>query len=237
MNIEIKREAQRRGITRLCHFTPSRNLVHIASGTSGILATRKLQEDERTVFTATDLSRLDRHEGHISCSIEYHNAWYFDKARLADVLFRDWVVLLIHPKYLWLDGTKFCPRNASAAFGREIKEGVEAFMALFADSVQGASGYTFHRTSSHLLCCPTDEQAEVLIPDRVPLNDILGIVASSEEQVKNELSRFRHLGIPEDRFKFIIAPTMFKKRALSTCIRSGRRPTEKLWSPGGSNDT
>jgi len=135
------------------------------------------------------------------------------------------------------DGSLTFFGDVAHAFGREIKEGAEAFMALFADSVQGASGYTFHRTSSHLLCCPTDEQAEVLIPDRVPLNDILGIVASSEEQVKNELSRFRHLGIQEDRFKFIIAPTMFKKRALSTCIRSGRRPTEKLWSPGGSNDT
>lgn len=230
MIIEIKNETERRGITRLCHFTPSRNLAQIASGTSGILSTRKLQKDERSVFTPTDLLRYDNHEGHICCSIEYPNAWYFDRARSAEVLFKDWVVLLINPKYLWLKGTKFCPRNAAANSGREIKEGAEAFMALYQDTVRGAGGNNFIRNSNHLLCCPTDQQAEVLIPDRIPLDDILGIVVSSEEQVKNELSRFKLLKISEDRFKFIIAPTMFQKRPLSGLIRSGNRPTENLWN-------
>lgn len=230
MITEIKIDTKQRGITRLCHFTPSRNLAHIASGASGILSTQSLKDDERSVFTATDLSRFDNHEGHICCNIEYPNAWYFDKARSAEVLFKDWVVLLINPKFLWLNGTKFCPRNAAANYGREIKEGADAYRALFKDSVQGTGGNKFNRNSNHLMCCPTDEQAEVLIPDRIPLEDILGIVAYSEDQVKNELSRFGQLGISEGRFKFIIAPTMFQKRALSICIRSGVRPAEKLWN-------
>ena len=127
MIASIKREAMHRGITRLCHFTPSRNLIHIASGEQGILATEKLKATERGVFTPTDLERLDRHEGYISCSMEYPNAWYFDRARAKAALFKDWVIIFIDPKYLWLPGTRFCPRNAASQYGRDISEGAKAF--------------------------------------------------------------------------------------------------------------
>src|SRR4028118_2268045 len=130
----IKQEVERRGITRLCHFTPSRNLVHILTGTTGILATKKLQTDERSVFTPTDLQRLDRHEDYICCSIQYPNAWYFDTAKSKDELhelFKDWVILFINPKYLWLPGTRFCPRNAASGYGNLVAEGKEAFLSMF----------------------------------------------------------------------------------------------------------
>jgi hypothetical protein len=97
---EIKMEAKKRGITRLCHFTPARKLSHIACGETGVLSTKRLREDERAVFDPTDLARLDRHETHICCSIEYPNAWYMDKARAKELLFRDWVILLINSSYL-----------------------------------------------------------------------------------------------------------------------------------------
>src|SRR5262245_34350871 len=142
MNAQIKAEVQRRGITRLCHFTPSRNLIHIASGVTGILATKMLENAERKLYTPTDLLRLDGHDGYISCSVEYPNAWYFDKARGNDILFKDWVVLQIMPKYLWARGTRFCARNAAGACGAEIGEGEGAFRAMFADSVRGAYGMT-----------------------------------------------------------------------------------------------
>ncbi|MBC6424422.1 MAG: DUF4433 domain-containing protein [Hormoscilla sp. SP12CHS1] len=122
---------------------PSQNLVHILTGTTGILATKHLQSEERSVFTAIDLNRLDRHEGYISCSIEYPNVWYFDKARFRDIIFQDWVVLLIDPKYLWLPGTRFCPRNAASNYGRDIAEGADKFSSMFAKSVDGSGGRTF----------------------------------------------------------------------------------------------
>ena len=55
----IRRDAERRGTTRLCHFTPSRNLQHIAANRAGILATGQLTNDERATFNPTDLLRLD----------------------------------------------------------------------------------------------------------------------------------------------------------------------------------
>ncbi len=227
----IRREVLKRGIARLCHFTPSRNLVHIASGMTDILSTKKLKEDERSLFTQTDLLRLDGHEDHIACSIEFPNAWYLDKARSNEVLFLDWVVIMIIPKYLWARGTRFSPRNAASNRGRGISEGEAAFLAMFAESIRGAYGRTYARSPGHLLCCPTDEQAEVLIPDRISMNDILGVAVSGETQARNEVARLRIARVPENRFQFIIAPILFDKRRLSTCIRSGRRPPETPWNP------
>lgn len=225
----IKCEAEHRGITRLCHFTPSRNLVHILTGETGILATKHLQENERSVFTQNDLERLDRHEGYICCSIEYPNAWYFDKAKLKDIIFRDWVVLFINPKYLWMSGTRFCPRNAASGYGRGIVEGEEGFKAIFADSVPGAYGIIRERTRNHLPCCPTDDQAEVLIPDKIGIFDILAIAVQTETQAKDEVARLGILGISEDKYKFVVAPDLFNKYNLSKLIRLGKRPNETPW--------
>lgn len=223
----IKQEVESRGITRLCHFTPSRNLVHILTGTTGILATKKLQTDERSVFTPTDLQRLDRHENYICCSIEYPNAWYFDQAKSKDELFKDWVILFINPKYLWLPGTRFCPRNAASRSGNLVAEGKEAFLSMFNQSVP-ASNRTITRSNTHLACCPTDNQAEVLIPDTISIGDILSVAVQTHTQAKNEAVRLSLLGVPEDRFNFVIAPTLFEKYKLSQCISSGKRPQETL---------
>jgi hypothetical protein len=199
------------------------------TGTTGILATRKLQENEREVFTPTDLERFDRHQGYICCSIEYPNAWYFDKAKSADILFTDWVILFIKSQYLWSSGTRFCPRNAASNYGRNIAEGEDAFFALFADAVQGANGIIRHRSRNHLACCPTDDQAEVLIPDTIGMADIYAFAVSTEKQAKNEAARLQILNVAEDRFKIVVAPDLFNKNNLSQLIRSGKRPKENPW--------
>ncbi len=40
MIADIRASAHVRGITRLCHFTPSRNLMHIATDPNGLLVSR-----------------------------------------------------------------------------------------------------------------------------------------------------------------------------------------------------
>ncbi len=228
MSAKIEAEAKQRGITRLCHFTPSRNLGQILAGNIGVLATKSLREDERQVYTATDLQRLDGHLGHVCCSIEYPNAWYFEKARLKEVIFRDWVVLFIDRTYLWKPGTRFCHRNAAASFGREVIEGEAGFRRLFAEKVTGAYGKTYVRTAQRLTSCPTDEQAEVLVPDSIGLNDILGIALRSEEQAQNELVRLHLLNIGDrcKSLRLVVAPDLWDKHKLSTLLSKGQRPRE-----------
>ncbi len=226
----IQKEIATRGITRLCHFTPSRSLAHILAGGDGILPSRLLKEEERLLFNPTDLQRLDGHPDHICCSIEYPNAWYLDRARKGEILFRDWVVIFIDPAVLASKETLFCPRNAAAGLGNYISAGHEAFTSMFAPSVPGAQGKVRDRTLLHLACSPTDDQAEVLVPHSIPPLSIRAIGLSSEEQARAERVRLDILGIDIGDLKFVVAPSLFNKYALSQAIRAGQRPSETLWT-------
>lgn len=183
----------------------------------GILASRHLHDSERAVFNPTDLERLDGHADHVCCSIQFPNVWYFHKAMQRERLFRDWVVILIRPNYLWKKGTKFCPRNASADFGEDIGEGPEAFEAMFEQIVVGAR--TFKRTTHYHPSVPTDQQAEVLIPDRIRINDLIGVVVQHKCQARLETQRLLHLGLEAPEM-FIAAP-FFDRWKLNIAIKSG----------------
>ncbi len=233
MNEGIRTNASRRGITRLCHFTPSRKLLHIATDPHGVLATAHLKSDEKAVFNPTDRKRLDGHEDHVCCSIQYPNAWYFKKARAKDRLFSDWVVLFIAPRHLWMPGTKFCPRNAAAGRGYGVRGGEEAFDSLFAPSVPGAGGRTFKRQPHRPAFLTTDEQAEVLIPDQVARQDILGFAVVDEAQAKREIARLRMLN--ERVSPVTIAQDFFNRHRQSAAFKSGELPKEHIYY-GGDDD-
>lgn len=230
MNAQVKAAVDSRGITRLCHFTPSRNLLHILSGKNGILPTAKLSAEERAVFTPTDLARLDGFPSHICCSVEYPNAWFFNQARTKEELFKDWVVVLVAPHYLWADGTKFCQRNAASGYGRFVMTGITGFESMYSRSVLGAGGKTRMRMPRQLSCCPTDDQAEVLVPASIGLKDIQGVVVISEEQARREDTRLKYVGV-ETHPKWIICPDYFDPYKLSVRIRTGVRPREDVWHP------
>lgn len=231
MSTVIREKAGTRQISRLCHFTPSRNLLHIATDPNGILSTARLQAEEKTVFNATDLARYDGFPDHVCCSIQYPNAWYFRTARGNENLFADWVVLLIKPDHLWAAGTKFSDRNASANRGAQVGEGADVFESIFKNRVVGAQGRIFTRAIAHPTWLPTDEQAEVLIPDRVAREDILGVAVASVSQAKREIARLKLLKtfIPP----LVIAPDFFSPYELSSQLRNGRVPPETLFHPGG----
>lgn len=229
----IKKSAAQRGITRLCHFTPSRNLVHISTEPRGLLASKHLSEDDKVIFNPTDPVRFDGYTDHVCCSVQYPNAWYFRRAREKDRIFPDWVVLLIKPRHLWMRGTKFCPRNAAANRGRDVREGFDAFEALFASSVVGAGGRTFRRTKLHPPSFPTDDQAEVLIPDRVIREDLIGLVVINEAQARREIARLEQLS--GDLPRLVVAPLFFDPVLLSRNLRCGVVPEEHDYRAGGTN--
>jgi len=221
----IRQRANRRGITRLCHFTPSRNLVHIASDTRGILATRHLEDDEAAILNSTDRVRLDGYRDHVCCSIQYPNAWYFRKARADEKLFLDWVVLFIDPRHLWREDTEFCPRNAAAGHGQGVRGGVAAFDSLFAGRVEGSGSRVYSRGPRHPDFLPTDEQAEVLIRDRIGRSDVDAVAVRDHSQAAREESRLALAGVNVPRI--VIVPEFFEPRVLSGMLRSGRMPLER----------
>jgi hypothetical protein len=231
---EIRREAVGRGITRLCHFTPYRNLVHIVTGT-GLHSTEALSNEERRAFNQQDVQRLDRHPDHISCAIEYPNAWYFRQkrwdARGDAALFRTWVVVSIDPHYLWDERTRFCHRNAAARDGAFIRDGLEGFLGLYAESVLGSGNRTYTRQRTRISASPTDDQAEVLVWRYVPLSDVQTIAAQDEDQARLVYAGLRQIGGEPERFPFTVVPEFFQPSVLSAMIARGERPHEPEWDP------
>jgi len=86
------------------------------------------------------------------------------------------------------------------------------------------------RSVQRLDSCPTDEQAEVLVPDTISIADIIGVAVQSDAQARNEMVRIQLLKVPQpvqDRLRFVIAPDLFDKYQLSSSLKLGRRPEEK----------
>jgi hypothetical protein len=161
--------------------------------------------------------------------VEYPNAWYFRQVFGQEPLFRDWVVLLIDPDFLWSEGTRFCARNAAAESGRLVRSGYEGFEAMYAPAVLGARATIYKRSQSHLPAAPTDNQAEVLIPDNIPLARVFAIGVRSEDQASREAVRLEILGVTECNKRFIVAPDFYDPSRLSDLIANGRRPNETEW--------
>jgi len=221
----IKQEYIDRGITRLCHFTQSRNLAHIFDDPLGLCSTRTLQNHDMP-HNPTDPDRYDGRNDLICCSIEYPNTYYFIKVREHDHLFKDWVVLFIDPSYLWHPDTCFCPCNAARSYGAHISTGIEGFRSLYYITSPGIS---FSRSMTHLPAAPTDIQAEVLLKDPIPLDHITGIAVQSNDQARREVCRLELQGISINKPIYIV-PDFFHRTRLSSLIQSGVRANETLYT-------
>ncbi|HFJ9275116.1 TPA: DarT ssDNA thymidine ADP-ribosyltransferase family protein [Bacillus cereus] len=219
----IRQEYQKRNITRLCHITRSQKAVHILSSEDGIQAVEFL---DKSLYDANDELRLDGRKDFINCSIQYPNHWYWKRVKDKDPLFREWVILLINPEILTLDTTEFCPVNAATKRGAYINSGYSGFKELFNERVNYRS-----RPSQMLHCCPTDDQAEVLVYKNISRKDIIGVVVLNEDQGAGESVRWEMLNIP--KFDISIAPDLFDGE-WSTKVRKGIRPIEYNYQGGAS---
>ena len=229
MTETIAEQVSRRGITRLCHLTPVRNLLHIAAE-GALRSTAELDGDERAAFDRQDLLRLDQHPDNICCSVEYPNIWYLKRKRMDATplqrLFPGWVCLLIGPSYLSAEGTLFCHRNAAARSGAYLGSGAEAFASIFDDPVDGAKGPIARDEKPE--SCPTDDQSEVLVPKRIPLEHASEIVVADDGQARSIYVALQLIGAPVDRLSWIVAPELFAP-SLSATLRRGRLPIELPW--------
>jgi len=225
---QIQQECAARGITRLCHFTQSRNLSHMFDEPNGLWSTRTLRNNDMP-HNPTDPDRYDGRDDLICCSVEYPNTYYFVKVRGHDHIFKEWVVLYIDSSYLWHTDTHFCPCNASRERGRYIHSGIQSFQSLFG---QTSPGINFTRPPKHLSASPTDIQAEVLVKDPMPLESIIGIAVQNDEQAQREIFRLNLQNILMDKPIYVV-PDLFNRSTLSRMIQRGVRVTEILYNNGG----
>ncbi|WP_426621983.1 DarT ssDNA thymidine ADP-ribosyltransferase family protein [Microbacterium sp. As-52] len=194
-----------RGITRVTHFTNSRNFPGILQ-TGEILPTATLIE-RGISHNITDPERYDGLLSHVCCNVEYPNAYYFSKAarRPNHTNFSDWMLLLIDPSILTAPGVLFAPANAAKLSGTTLADGVTGLSNQYAQSVNG-----YARQPKHLLACPTDVQAEVLVPNGIPLSLVRAIVVPSAAAVTREFSRLAVLGHDPYVFDWFQSESMFQ---------------------------
>jgi len=221
---KIKEEATKRGISRVVHFTQSRNLPQILLLSDGIRSSAHLKQNSPDLFNPNDLQRIDNHEGHISCSIQYPNFWMYRVMKEREKLFENWAILVISADVLWQSGTLFSPRNAAASGGALLKSGYKRFSSMFDEKVSSGQRH-FTRSPKMLASVPTDDQAEVMVRDSIPVSQIESIIVPTAESARLESVRLRRIGeLPAVRW--IVAPELFTSN-LSNMIRAGIRPTEE----------
>ncbi len=210
----------KRGVTRLCHFTKIKSLVHILADSQGILATQFIQSDVRK---QNDEFRVDGVLDYVCCSIEYPNVWYWErvKQRDEDAIFKEWAILCIDPKIIQYKKIKFCPCNAAYGGGQYITQDFAQFDELFdQDTTVGQKKY--YRSPEMLSCCPTDGQAEILIEQNIPLRFIKAIIVGTEN-IADQINAV--LKIYKCEIDLYVAPDVCNAN-WSDLVRQGKRPTE-----------
>lgn len=209
-----------RGVTRLCHFTKLKDLTHIIATDNGILASNAIRPD---VKDPKDPARYDGELDYVCCSVEYPNSWYLRKAigRDENHIFKEWAVVYIDLSVLKYRSMKFCPCNAATKRGAYIKENVAEIGELFAspDILRRT------RTGTMLTCCPTNDQAEILIKDNIPFSYINGFAVCCEEDAKRVYSMLKTFDKPD--VPIYVAPDILGT-AWSQMVRSGIRPKETI---------
>ncbi|MGL5652469.1 MAG: DarT ssDNA thymidine ADP-ribosyltransferase family protein [Paraclostridium sp.] len=213
-------QMKKRNITRLCHFTKSKNLAHILNSFDGILATDMLPDFYKEV---NDKSRFDGKKDYICCSIQYPNVFYLYQVKDNCKLFKDWIILSIDPKVILTSNILFCKVNAATESGKFIKQGIEGFNELYEEHI-ATSKRSISRSFNMPVSCPTDIQAEVMILEKIPREFIKEIIVPTNQQAKEESVRMKVLGVKNPPI-IKVCPELFDKN-LCDKLRSGDIPKE-----------
>ncbi|WP_326690834.1 DUF4433 domain-containing protein [Streptomyces sp. NBC_01795] len=221
-------EARRRGITRLCHLTPSANLAHIlAAGELRPVADLRQGGD---AYRPVDRERRDGAPGHLFLSVEYPNVWYHGRASARDANFTGWVVLTFGAELLARPGTRFSPYNSARDGSAGALEGPAGFGALFAPAVTGNA--TRVRRPGHPDWWPTDDQAEIQISGAIPLSAVREVLFPSEQQAAlDHFALARQFGMGHLLPPLSVAPEVFDAPTLSGAVRAGSRVGETRFVP------
>ena len=178
--LEIMEEIKKRNITELLHFTDKRNIRTIKR--YGLLGINNLK-NKNIKFLPNDDKRLDSTEnsGFICLSISYLN--HFLLKDFNERSKKEWVKISINPNILLTRSGYFYDCNASKTKFRDSEKyspkylrSAKAFKSLFANSVNGYQRENINsrgQRSRKLPNAPTDIQAEVQIPYKIPRSYII----------------------------------------------------------------
>jgi len=172
----VARAISDRGITRLCHFTSLTALERII--TDRALLDRQTLEDGDEVVDFNDPFRHDGHRHHVCLTVQHPNVIMMDRLSANEHSQREFVVVCVRPSEMAREGVLFARLNAATNSGGLLAAGEDGFNQLY---IQQPGPRPIYRSTAHAPSCPTDIQAEVLIPGPIPLSSALCIVTISTE--------------------------------------------------------
>lgn len=215
-NIEFQKEITSRGIEHLIHFTPTINLLSIFE--QGKLLSRALLEkfdiEQTDIFDYiefTDDIRFDD-KNYINLSIQHPNSYLFNRFRqkTADESHVYWCVLKIDKKYIYQADTLFSVTNAANSHNKRnigVTGDINKFRMMFANSLPIVTSYSSRTITRNCLKekYPTDEQAEVLVKNEIPVSDILQVCFKDE----NDLAAGKAALSDYDTSNFVVNASLF----------------------------
>lgn len=214
-----------RGISRLVHFSPQRNLIGMFH-LGGLWARSRLIEyaaanedlDMMAYVTWNDSVRLDNRQDCINLSIERINPFLFEVfKRKFEERFHDdepWCIIEIDPSVMDTEGAVFTTANAASRYVRRngTATGLAGLVALYSEKIFVQKMYHTQVDQRYVgmpRAWTTSPQAEVMIPGVIPLDKITGVAFNSVEdmvQVKTMLEiQFPNAKMPRMR----VDPTLF----------------------------
>ncbi|MFJ1353875.1 DarT ssDNA thymidine ADP-ribosyltransferase family protein [Capnocytophaga canimorsus] len=216
--IEFQNEISQRGIEYLIHFTPTINLLSIYE--QGKLLSRALLEqfdiEQTDIFDYvefTDEIRFDDKKNYINLSIQHPNSFLFNRfqQKTINMIHIRWCVIKINPKYIYHQDTLFSVTNAANSHNKKqigITGDIEKFKKMFDEQIQVVTSYNSRVVSRNGLLTkyPTDEQAEVLVKNEIPISDFLQICFRNE----NELNSTKAALSGFNTENFIVDESLFK---------------------------
>ncbi|MGV0846765.1 DUF4433 domain-containing protein [Empedobacter falsenii] len=192
--IDFKKEINEREIEYLIHFTPVINLLSMFEQEK-ILSRALLEQydvyqtDILDFIEFTDEIRFDD-KNYINTSISHPNSYLLKKFRekTADEPHIYWCILKINPKFIYKDSTLFSVTNAANSYNKNITKvtgDIDKFRMLFDNEIKVVTSYNSRIIIRDKLKnkYPTDEQAEVLIANEIPISDIIEVCFENEEDM------------------------------------------------------
>lgn len=213
---EFQLELSRRGIEHLIHFTPTINLLSIFE--QGKILSRALLEKfdiaQTDIFDYVEFTDNFRYDdkSYINLSVQSPNNFLFSRFRqkTADQAHITWCILKIDCKYVYEKNTLFSVTNAANSHNNKnvgITGDISKFRMLFAPSLTVVTSYgsrPVHRGNLKSKY-PTDEQAEVLVKDEIPIEDILQICFKDNSDLASGKAAFNQF----DTSKFVVDSALF----------------------------
>jgi len=216
----FKREIEKRKISGLFHFTPTIHLFGIfeLGGLVSRAELEKLGKHELTdCINYPDKLRLDGKKDYINLSITKPNYFLLkDKKNRYrnDPTMEKWCIIEIDPKYIYYRDTMFSVTNAASTAARKIV-GIdgkfETFKKIFAEEID--LGYKKIPRDNKPPNVPTDIQAEVLVKDKIKIEDFISIYFENKEDLVITKQALKIIDEIRDKIDFSIFkvdPKLFK---------------------------